>query len=159
MKKICICGGGALGHVAAGYIAARSKAEVRVLTNHPERWSRSISVHTPEGESLIGSLSMISSSAKDVVTGADVLLFCLPGFLIKEELEKVKPYLGNVSLYLDGALKNGFFNYRVFLRGVENLVSGAAFVGVPESAVHFTSRGIWTFRESVRLQVRVQYRR
>ena len=94
MKKICICGGGALGHVAAGYIAARSKAEVRVLTNHPERWSRSISVHTPEGESLIGSLSMISSSAKDVVTGADVLLFCLPGFLIKEELEKVKPYLG-----------------------------------------------------------------
>ena len=32
MKKICICGGGALGHVAAGYIAARSKAEVRVLT-------------------------------------------------------------------------------------------------------------------------------
>lgn len=109
MKKICICGGGALGHVAAGYIAARSKAEVRVLTNHPERWSRSISVHTPEGESLIGSLSMISSSAEDVVTGADVLLFCLPGFLIKEELEKVRPYLGTDAYVGTVFSSTGFF--------------------------------------------------
>ena len=52
---------------------------------------------------------MISSSAKDVVTGADVLLFCLPGFLIKEELEKVKPYLGTDAYVGTVFSSTGFF--------------------------------------------------
>lgn len=38
--KICICGGGNLGHVVSGYLGAKSDVNVGILTRHPERWVR-----------------------------------------------------------------------------------------------------------------------
>ena len=35
--KICICGGGALGHVCTAVFASQGH-EVSVLTNHPVEW-------------------------------------------------------------------------------------------------------------------------
>ena len=48
MTRICICGGGNLGHVVAGYLAAQGHCEVDLLTRHPERWKGELLVHTPE---------------------------------------------------------------------------------------------------------------
>ena len=61
MTRICICGGGNLGHVVAGYLAAQGHCEVDLLTRHPERWKGELLVHTPEGETLHGQIHHISS--------------------------------------------------------------------------------------------------
>ena len=85
MKRICICGGGNLGHVVAGFLAANG-CEVTLLTRHPERWSHTLHITTPEGTTLEGHLSTISSTASDVVPQADMLLLAQPGFAIRSVL-------------------------------------------------------------------------
>ena len=91
--KVCICGGGNLGHVVAGYLAAKSDCEVSLLTRQPERWQSTLHITTPEGEVLQGTLQKISSSADEVVTPADLVLLCLPGFSIREVLQQIRPAL------------------------------------------------------------------
>ena len=93
MKKICICGGGSLGHVIAGWLSAKQKAEVYVLSSKPELWSGPVDVYTPDSEILHGCVSKASSQAADVIPDADVVLFCYPGFMISPSLEAIKPYL------------------------------------------------------------------
>ena len=48
MKTICICGGGSLGHVIAGWLSAKGKAKVNILTGRPESWGNSVIVETPQ---------------------------------------------------------------------------------------------------------------
>ena len=50
--KICICGGGNLGHVVAGFLAAQPTHQVSLLTQHPERWTHHLLIDTPNGEVL-----------------------------------------------------------------------------------------------------------
>ena len=45
--KICICGGGNLGHVVAGFVAAQGKHDVRILTQRPERWNEDLVIEAP----------------------------------------------------------------------------------------------------------------
>lgn len=91
--KVCICGGGNLGHVVTGFLAAKGDCEVSLLTRQPERWSQQLGIATPEGEVLQGNIARISAQPEDVVADADIVLLCLPGFSIREELEHVKPFL------------------------------------------------------------------
>jgi ketopantoate reductase len=78
-KKVCICGGGNLGHVVAGFLAAHGDCEVSLLTRHPERWQQQLAIKTPEGTVLEGRLKTISADPQEVVTPADIVLLCLPG--------------------------------------------------------------------------------
>ena len=80
--KVCICGGGNLGHVVAGFLAAKSDCEVSVLTRRPECWQQQLSITTPDGDTLHGNIQRITASAEEVVKEADMVLLCLPGFLI-----------------------------------------------------------------------------
>ena len=93
MKTICICGGGSLGHVIAGWLAAKGKAKVNILTGRPESWGNSVSVETPQDGVLDGVLSVVSSDPQEAVASADVVLFCYPGYMIASELERISPYL------------------------------------------------------------------
>lgn len=93
MKKVCLCGGGSLGHVIAGWLSAKGKAEVNILTGSPDRWNKEINVFLPEYEMLAGSLTAVSGNPEDVISDADVVLFCYPGFMIASELERIKPCL------------------------------------------------------------------
>lgn len=107
-KKICICGGGSLGHVLAGYLAWKGK-RVFLLTNRPNRWQKEISIHTCDNKVLNGHLDLISDNPADVIPLADVVLFCLPGFLIHEELLKIRDYL-SPSTYVGSVVSStGFF--------------------------------------------------
>ena len=109
MLTICICGGGSLGHVIAGWLSARNHAKVNILTNRPEKWNYEIEVDTPEGSILKGKISMISKYPEKVVPMADVVLLCLPGFLIKEELEKLKHVLPPKAFVGSVFSSTGFF--------------------------------------------------
>lgn len=94
MKTICICGGGSLGHVIAGWLSAKGKAEVNILSGHPERWTDRIVVSTPEGDdTLYGHIAAVSADPSEVIPSADVVLFCYPGFMIPSALEQIAPFL------------------------------------------------------------------
>ena len=107
--RICICGGGNLGHVVAGFIAAKSHWDVVLLTRHPERWQQRLTVRTPDGTLLYGDLSCISSQPADVVPDADVVLLCLPGFSIREELLHLQPWLRATTAVGSIVSSTGFF--------------------------------------------------
>ena len=111
--SICICGGGNLGHVLAGYLAMDGTNRVNLLTNHPESWSSSIELtikkpgNTEKKE--ICNLCKISSSPNDVISDADIVFICLPGPYIKEMLERIKPFLGKKTLVGSVVSNTGFF--------------------------------------------------
>lgn len=48
--NICICGGGNLGHVMAGFLAAHSFCEVSILSGHPDKWSNELELIINESE-------------------------------------------------------------------------------------------------------------
>ena len=109
MTRICICGGGNLGHVVAGYLAAQGCCDVDLLTRHPERWKGELLVHTPEGETLHGQIHHISSQPDEVVKDADIVLLCLPGFSIAEVLHQIAPVLSSHTLVGSVVSSTGFF--------------------------------------------------
>ncbi len=109
MKIICICGGGSLGHVIAGFLSSKDKIKVNILTNQPQQWHNNIDVFTPEGDILKGKINKVSNSAQDVVCEADIVLLCLPGFLIRKELEKIRPYLKSGAFVGSVFSSTGFF--------------------------------------------------
>ena len=109
MKTITICGGGSLGHVVAGWLSARNHALVNVLTGRPEKWQHEIIIDTPEGQMLKGRIAKISKKAEDVIPEADVVLLCLPGYMIVEQLKAIKPVLKPSTFVGSVFSSTGFF--------------------------------------------------
>lgn len=105
--KICICGGGNLGHVCAGFLANRGH-QVSILTTKPELWSQTIEIVAPEG-AFEGQLAQITSNAADAIPQAEIVLICLPGFAIHDELIKIRPYLSNTCKVGTVVSSSGFF--------------------------------------------------
>ena len=107
--NVCICGGGSLGHVIAGWLSARNHAKVNILTGRPEKWHKEIFVDTPEGEILSGQVDKISSKPEEVIPEADIVLLCLPGFMIAKQLEAIKPVLQPSTFVGSVFSSTGFF--------------------------------------------------
>ena len=105
--KICICGGGNLGHVCAGFLANRGH-QVSILTTKPERWNSELEIVAPDGI-FIGKISQISSKPEEVIPQAEMVLVCLPGFAIHEELEEIKPHLSQGMIMGTVVSSTGFF--------------------------------------------------
>lgn len=105
--KICICGGGNLGHVCAGFLANRGH-QVSILTTKPERWSSELKIVAPD-MTFIGKLALVTSNPKEVIPQAELILICLPGFAIHEELEVIKPYLSKSAIVGSVVSSTGFF--------------------------------------------------
>ena len=105
--KICICGGGNLGHVCAGFLANRGH-QVSILTTKPERWSQTIEIVAPDGN-FDGHLAQMTSLPEEVIPQAEIVLVCLPGFAIHDELTKIKPYLSKNCLMGTVVSSTGFF--------------------------------------------------
>ena len=96
--KICICGGGSLGHVCAGVLSSHKDVELSIFSGHPERWGRSITVTDLNGEQYKARITRVSSKPEEVISGQDIILFCLPGFLIEKTLKEIKPYIGGAAV-------------------------------------------------------------
>ena len=109
MKRICICGGGSLGHVIAGYLSAKKDLEVNILTQRPQLWKHELQISTPEGNTLCGKLNTVSDKPEEALHEVDIVLLCLPGYAIKSELLKIKPYV-NERTYVGTVFSStGFF--------------------------------------------------
>ncbi len=107
--KVCICGGGSLGHVIAGWSAARAKGQVSVYTSRPGEWVSDIVVDTPEGDKLTGHIFKVSDDPREVVSPADVVLFCYPGYLIESTLKRLKPFFRKDAFIGSVFSSTGFF--------------------------------------------------
>ena len=107
--KICICGGGNLGHVVAGFVAAQGKHEVCLLTRQPERWSTQLTIEAPEGKTYTGHLSGVYSDAQQAVSDAQIILLCLPGYGIRDTLLQIKDYLRPDAAVGTVVSSTGFF--------------------------------------------------
>lgn len=96
--KICICGGGALGHVCTGVMASQESVELNILSGHPERWQKTITVTDLNGKQFKATINRISSKPKEVVAGQDIIFLCLPGYLIEKTLRDIKPFVGQATV-------------------------------------------------------------
>lgn len=96
--KICICGGGSLGHVCAGVMASREDVELNILSGHPTRWQKTITVTDLNGKQFVTKINRISSNTEEVVAGQDIVLLCLPGYLIEKTLRDIKPFVGTAAV-------------------------------------------------------------
>lgn len=94
MIKVCICGGGSLGHVCAGVLASQNDVEVNLYTQKPEQWSRQIKVTDFNGKLYCGTLNVISKNPEEALRDCDIVFLCLPGFAIESTLSAIKPFVG-----------------------------------------------------------------
>lgn len=107
--KICICGGGNLGHVVAGFVAAQGQHEVVLLTRHPERWGHELIIEAPSDALYRGKLSGVYSDAKLAVSEADIILLCLPGYAIRDTLLQIRDFLRKDAAVGSVVCSTGFF--------------------------------------------------
>ena len=96
--KICICGGGSLGHVCAGVMASQEDVELNILSGHPDRWQKTITVTDLDGKQFVAKINRVSSKPEEVVEGQDIILMCLPGYLIEKTLRDIKPFVGTAAV-------------------------------------------------------------
>lgn len=109
MFKICICGGGNLGHVIAGYLASKDDCRVSVLTRNSDKWSNVLKISDLNNKTYTGELYKISNDASEVLSDIDIVLLCLPGHYMKKELQDIAPFL-NEDMYVGSIVSNsGFF--------------------------------------------------
>ncbi len=121
--KICICGGGGLGHVCAGVMTSQKDVELNILSGHPENWQNSITVTDLNGKQYVAKINRVSSSPQEVIVGQDIILFCLPGYLIEKTLRDIKPFIGNAAV---GTVvsSTGFFFFAHDVLGKETKLFG-----------------------------------
>lgn len=76
--KITIIGGGNIGTLMAGEMAAKGHA-VTVYTSKPDRWSHTIHVLDPDGKELVsGKLTNITSDLSEAMNGAELIWITMP---------------------------------------------------------------------------------
>lgn len=109
MKRLCICGGGSLGHTIAGYVGTKNDFEVSVLTRKPEKWSHTLEIVDLYNKHFYGKLSKITNNPSEVVPDADIILLCLPGFAIRDALLRIKQFIKPHTVVGSVVSSTGFF--------------------------------------------------
>lgn len=107
--RICICGGGNLGHVMTAFLGSKPQVEVSLLTTAPERWAHSVRVSDCYGRVYEATPRCISASPEQAVADADVVLLCLPGFAIHDVLARIVPWLPKKAWVGTVVSSTGFF--------------------------------------------------
>lgn len=106
---VCVCGGGSLGHVCAGFLAHREGVKVNVLTRRPSSWGDTMELNLPDGTAFESPLAKVSSDPAEVIPAADIVLVCLPGFSIEEMLSSIAPHVRPGTFVGSVFCSTGFF--------------------------------------------------
>lgn len=102
-----------MGHVCAGFLAAQSGNSVSLLTRRPVRWSNRIDVTDCAGKRFAGMMERVSDAPVEVVPDAEMVLLCLPGYAIEEELRSIAPYLA-AACYVGSVVSSTGFFFKAF---------------------------------------------
>lgn len=106
--KICICGGGNLGHVTAGFFLSHGH-DVNILTSRPEQWNSTIEVIDCNGKVFAGLIAKCSSNPEYLIPCAELVLICLPGYAIANTLQAIRPFLKPSTIVGTVVSSTGFF--------------------------------------------------
>ena len=109
LHTLCICGGGNLGHTLIGYISAKAGYGLNLLTSRPEAWAHELIVQDCQGNTFTGKPEIISARAADVIPVSDFVLLCVPGYALREELQKIAPWLKPGTKVGSVVSSTGFF--------------------------------------------------
>jgi len=109
MTRICICGGGGLGHTCGAVLSSAEGISVSLYTKHPESWHSSFVVDDPNGKAFNGHFDTISNNPQEVIPNADIILLCLPAYLIESTLIEIRPYLSHQAIVGAVVGNTGFF--------------------------------------------------
>lgn len=120
--RVCICGGGSLGHVCAAVLASRKGVSVSILSGHPDKWQNFVSATDPDGKVYSGPVK-VSSDPAEVAAGQDIILLTVPGYLIEKTLESIRPWIGKAAV---GSIvsSTGFFFFAHCILGPEAALFG-----------------------------------
>lgn len=152
--KITICGGGSLSHVCIGVLSSQKDVEVSVLTNKPLQWNKHIIVTDCNLKGYNGNLDVISNNPEEVIPKADIVFFCLPGFAIKEELEKIKPFLSVKTIVGTIVSSTGFFFFAHEILGHDAKLFGFQRVPFIARTVEYgLSANLLGYKKSVKIAV------
>lgn len=124
MTHVTIIGGGSLGTVCAAVLGSHADVELTICTQHPDRWGRTVEAVDPEGKVYRAELSSITSDAEQAVSMADIVLLTLPGYLIREHLSRIQPYLRSETVVGSIVSSTGFFFFAHDILGSEAKLFG-----------------------------------
>lgn len=122
--RICICGGGHLGHVCAGVLASHVNVEVNILSSKARLWKKKLHVTDIAAHEYVGDLNLVTDIPELAVEGADLILLCLPGFAIEDTLLSLKPYLKDNQILGSIVSSTGFFFMAKKILGNESKLFG-----------------------------------
>lgn len=105
---ITVFGGGGLGHTCAGMLSQHSDVRVNMLTSKVDLWHKTFDLNTPNGV-LKGRLNCIADKAEDVIPQSDMVLLCLPAFMVEKAIVAIKPWLSVRTLVGTVVSSSGFF--------------------------------------------------
>lgn len=108
MMTVTVCGGGSLGHVIAGYLGAKG-VRVNIFTRRPSDWNDELTIETPEDILLNARMALVTDDPEAAVSGADIILLCLPGYAIKGTLESIAPFVRKGTFVGSVFSSTGFF--------------------------------------------------
>lgn len=98
MKTICICGGGAIGHVVAAVLGAKQECQVHILTGRPNKWQTTVTAVDRQGKKYTAPIAKISNNPADVIPLCDAVLLCLPGYMIEKTLRDIAPLVADIPV-------------------------------------------------------------
>ncbi|MCM1372056.1 MAG: NAD/NADP octopine/nopaline dehydrogenase family protein [Bacteroides sp.] len=107
--KVCVCGGGNLGHVVAAFLALQPSVEVTILTRSPQRWSHDLTLRMPDCSERACHVSHITSDAARAIPDADCVIMCLPGFAFADEMRLIAPHISPGTVVGSVVSNTGFF--------------------------------------------------
>lgn len=106
--NITIIGGGSLGIVCASVFSSQGH-RVSLLTSHPSKWSKDICSVDLDGKEFVGRLECVTSKPAEVIPQSDIVLLCIPGYLIEKSIKDIKPYLRSETALGSIVSSTGFF--------------------------------------------------
>jgi hypothetical protein len=80
-----------------------------LLTNHPAKWQPEISITDCNGKVIEGHIHALSDRAEEVISSAELVILCVPGFLIEQTLVSIKDFLSPTAQVGSVVCSNGFF--------------------------------------------------
>lgn len=106
--NITIVGGGNLGHTITGILSEKGH-RVNILTSSPFRWNYEIVIKDSNRREIKSRIYLISDKPAEVIPTSELIIICLPGFLLKSVLESIKPFLSRNVVVSSVVSSSGFF--------------------------------------------------
>lgn len=91
--RICVCGGGNMGHAIAAILGAKEDLHVDVLTRNPNQWDESVVAEIEYRSIVVGTPNIITNDPSKVIPYADLVFITVPAFGRAQLLNRIKPYL------------------------------------------------------------------